>query len=95
MVFGHCLRLFFPLSEQGGREKRILQVRRSYDRIYKGSLEFTIDNLNKKSYYLYSAQLLMRISSGLCLQNAVMKAEAKRAFVTSGIFRSMAARRSL
>lgn len=26
----------------------MLQVRRPYDRIYRGSLEFTIDTLNKK-----------------------------------------------
>ena len=30
----------------------MLQVRRPYDRIYRGSLEFTIDTLNKKKRLL-------------------------------------------
>ena len=43
----------------------------------------------------YSAQLLMAMSSTSSVQNALMKALARRALVMSGMLRSMAARRIL
>ncbi len=46
-----------------------------------------------RHYCQYSLQLLMAMSSGPMVQNAPMKAPARRALVSSGIFRSMAARR--
>lgn len=49
----------------------------------------------KRQDYLYSSQLLIAISSIVIVQNAWIKALAKRAFVTRGIFRSTAARRIL
>ena len=43
--------------------------------------------------YLYSLQLFIWISSSLNVQNAVMNAEARRAFVINGTFKSIPARR--
>lgn len=45
------------------------------------------------AYYSYSCQLLIWMSPRPVSQNASMKAEARRAFVISGILWSMAARR--
>ncbi len=46
-------------------------------------------------FYLYSSQLLMSMSSSFTVQNAVMKALARRGLVINGTLRSMAARRIL
>lgn len=51
--------------------------------------------LFNSNIYLYSCQLLISISSIDKVQNASIKALAKRAFVIKGTFRSVAARRIL
>ena len=45
--------------------------------------------------YLYSSQDLIAKSSGVIVQKALIKALARRAFIISGILRSIAARRIL
>ena len=47
------------------------------------------------AYYLYSAQCFISILSSGIDVNAVIKADARRAFVINGTLRSMAARRIL
>ncbi|QUT63213.1 hypothetical protein INE84_02915 [Bacteroides uniformis] len=49
----------------------------------------------KLNHHLYSAHDLIAKSSGVIVQNALMNALARRAFVINGILRSMAARRIL
>ena len=67
---------------------------------HSGNLPFPKWRLNNlysitRGDYLYSSQLLIAISSMLMVQNAWMKALARRALVIKGMFRSMAARRIL
>lgn len=54
-----------------------------------------IQCLIKRKDYLYSSQLLIAMSSIVMVQNAWIKALARRTFVTKGMFKSTAARRIL
>src|SRR5699024_5085360 len=62
-------------------------------KLFPSNLVFSKDS--KLNHHLYSAHDLIAKSSGVIVQNALMNALARRAFVINGILRSMAARRIL